>query len=118
MRCGCDCEFSGDQWATERLHIGALLGILLCRPPFPTCVCPALYPLPSAFGPPLPPIRYCGGTEIGGGFLSGCLWRPQAPSTFSTPTLGSQLVLLTDQGQVRLPCHTTSSITGCVWGLG
>jgi hypothetical protein len=56
--------------------------------------------------------RYCGGTEIGGGFLSGCLWRPQAPSTFATPSLGSQLVLMTDLGQIRLPCDTAHSITG------
>jgi hypothetical protein len=56
--------------------------------------------------------RYCGGTEIGGGFLAGCMWRPQAASAFATPSLGSQLVLLTDHGQVRLPCDTKRSIVG------
>lgn len=56
--------------------------------------------------------RYCGGTEIGGGFLAGCMWRPQAASAFATPSLGSQLVLLTDHGQVRLPCDTSRSIVG------
>lgn len=56
--------------------------------------------------------RYCGGTEIGGGFLAGCMWRPQAASAFATPSLGCQLVLLTDYGQVRLPCETKSSIVG------
>jgi acetyl-CoA synthetase len=39
-------------------------------------------------------IEYCGGTEIGGGFLSGTVLQPQAASTFSTPTLGTRLVLL------------------------
>lgn len=56
--------------------------------------------------------RYCGGTEIGGGFLAGCMWRPQAASAFATPSLGSQLVLLTDHGQVWLPCDTSRSIVG------
>jgi acyl-coenzyme A synthetase/AMP-(fatty) acid ligase len=41
-----------------------------------------------------PVIEYCGGTEIGGGFLSGTLLQPQAAATFSTPTLGAALVLL------------------------
>ena len=41
-----------------------------------------------------PIIEYCGGTEIGGGFLSGCVLQPQAASTFSTPTVGSEIVVL------------------------
>jgi acyl-coenzyme A synthetase/AMP-(fatty) acid ligase len=41
-----------------------------------------------------PVVEYCGGTEIGGGFLSGCLLQPQAAAAFSTPTLGAALVLL------------------------
>eukprot|EP00879_Flechtneria_rotunda_P024186 GHRR01025634.1.p1 GENE.GHRR01025634.1~~GHRR01025634.1.p1 ORF type:complete len:660 (+),score=213.05 GHRR01025634.1:617-2596(+) len=45
-----------------------------------------------------PIIEYCGGTEIGGGFLAGCLHQPQAPSLFSTPTLGANLALLTPEG--------------------
>lgn len=35
-----------------------------------------------------PVIEICGGTEIGGGFLAGCMLQPQSPSTFSTPTMG------------------------------
>ena len=41
-----------------------------------------------------PVIEYCGGTELGGGYFSGSLLQPQAPSTFSTPTVGHQPVIL------------------------
>lgn len=44
-----------------------------------------------------PVIEYCGGTEIGGGFLGGTLVQPQAASHFSTPTIGCRLALLDDQ---------------------
>jgi len=46
-----------------------------------------------------PVIEYCGGTEIGGAFLSGSLLQAQAPSAFSTPTLGAALVLLGAGGE-------------------
>lgn len=46
-----------------------------------------------------PVIEYCGGTEIGGGFLTGTLIQPAAPAAFSTPALGSDFVLLDDDGQ-------------------
>ncbi|EIE19718.1 acetyl-CoA synthetase-like protein, partial [Coccomyxa subellipsoidea C-169] len=46
-----------------------------------------------------PVIEICGGTEIGGGFLAGCMLQPQSPSTFSTPTMGSNFVLLTASGR-------------------
>ena len=38
------------------------------------------------------------GTELGGSYLSGSLLQPQAPGTFSLPTLGTQLVLLAADG--------------------
>ncbi|GLC41156.1 hypothetical protein PLESTB_001797100 [Pleodorina starrii] len=41
-----------------------------------------------------PVVEYCGGTEIGGGYVSSTLLHPCAPSTFTTPTLGTRLVLL------------------------
>lgn len=44
-----------------------------------------------------PVIEYCGGTEIGGGFLGGTMVQPQAPSHFSTPIIGCRLALLDDQ---------------------
>jgi acetyl-CoA synthetase len=46
-----------------------------------------------------PVIEYCGGTEIGGGYLTGTLVQPASPATFSTPALGSQLVILDEQGR-------------------
>jgi acetyl-CoA synthetase len=47
-----------------------------------------------------PVIEYCGGTEIGGGYITGTLVQPQKPATFTTPALGSDFVLLDEQGQV------------------
>ncbi|KAH7279455.1 hypothetical protein KP509_37G020300 [Ceratopteris richardii] len=41
-----------------------------------------------------PVIEYCGGTEIGGAFVTGSMLQPQALSTFSTPTMGCRLFLL------------------------
>jgi acetyl-CoA synthetase len=55
-----------------------------------------------------PVIEYCGGTEIGGGYITGTVVQPAAPATFSTPALGIDLVLLdedggeTDNGEVFL----------------
>jgi acetyl-CoA synthetase len=41
-----------------------------------------------------PIIEYCGGTEVGGGYLTGTMVQPWAPSTFTTPALGLDLVIL------------------------
>lgn len=46
-----------------------------------------------------PVIEYCGGTEVGGGYLTGSPLQPQAPSTFSTPALGLDVVLLDENNQ-------------------
>jgi acetyl-CoA synthetase len=46
-----------------------------------------------------PVIEYCGGTEIGGGYLTGTLLQAASPATFSTPALGSDLVILDEAGQ-------------------
>ena len=43
-----------------------------------------------------PVIEYCGGTEIGGSFLSSTMVQPNVPSMFSSPVLGSQLWLLNE----------------------
>ncbi|HYM39985.1 MAG TPA: AMP-binding protein [Thermoplasmata archaeon] len=43
-----------------------------------------------------PVIEYCGGTEIGGGYITGTLVQPCAPSCFSTPALGIDFVILDD----------------------
>ncbi len=55
-----------------------------------------------------PVIEYCGGTEIGGGYISGSLLQPQLPGAFSTPAVGCDFVLLdsddqpSDSGQLCL----------------
>ena len=60
------------------------------------------------FGGNKPVIEYCGGTEIGGGYVTSTLIQPNYPSTFSTPALGSEFVILdenfreTDAGEVFL----------------
>jgi acetyl-CoA synthetase len=46
-----------------------------------------------------PVIEYCGGTEIGGAYITGTLIQPAAPATFTTPTMGLDLVLLDETGQ-------------------
>ncbi|MEM9265570.1 MAG: AMP-binding protein [Cyanobacteria bacterium P01_F01_bin.13] len=51
-----------------------------------------------ALGGHKPIIEYCGGTEIGGGYITGTLVQPAYPSTFSTPALGLAVVILDDHG--------------------
>ena len=46
-----------------------------------------------------PIIEYCGGTEIGGSYITGTVVQHAAPSTFSTPALGSDLIILDEQGR-------------------
>ncbi|XP_024376713.1 probable acyl-activating enzyme 17, peroxisomal isoform X1 [Physcomitrium patens] len=46
-----------------------------------------------------PIIEYCGGTEIGGGFVTGSMLQPQTLSAFSTPAMGCKIVILDDRGQ-------------------
>jgi acetyl-CoA synthetase len=43
-----------------------------------------------------PIIEYCGGTEIGGAYVTGTVVQPCTPATFTTPALGLDLVLLDD----------------------
>jgi acetyl-CoA synthetase len=50
-----------------------------------------------AVGKPI--IEYCGGTELGGGYIAGTVLQPNIPSAFSTPTLGSALVILDENDQ-------------------
>jgi acetyl-CoA synthetase len=55
-----------------------------------------------------PVIEYCGGTEIGGGYVTSTLIQTNIPSTFSTPALGSEFIILdennrlSDKGEVFL----------------
>lgn len=41
-----------------------------------------------------PVIEYCGGTEIGGGYVTSTVIQPNIASTFSTQALGGEFVLL------------------------
>jgi acetyl-CoA synthetase len=47
----------------------------------------------------IPVIEYCGGTEIGGGYVTSTVLHPAIPGYFSTPTLGLDLVLIDDAGE-------------------
>jgi len=54
-----------------------------------------------------PVIEYCGGTEVGGGYISGTMVQPCAPSCFTTPAMGLDFVILdegrpADRGEVFL----------------
>ena len=46
-----------------------------------------------------PVIEYCGGTEIGGGYIAGTVTRPCVPGTFNTPALGLDFMILDEEGQ-------------------
>jgi acetyl-CoA synthetase len=45
-----------------------------------------------------PIIEYCGGTEIGGAYITGTLVQPCIPATFTTPTLGLDFTILDADG--------------------
>ncbi len=45
-----------------------------------------------------PVIEYCGGTEIGGAYISGTLVQPAAPAAFTTATLGTHFIMLDERG--------------------
>ena len=47
-----------------------------------------------------PVIEYCGGTEIGGGYVTSTLVQPNIASTFSTQALGGEFVLLDENEMV------------------
>eukprot|EP00210_Caulerpa_lentillifera_P003183 g3042.t1 len=44
----------------------------------------------------VPIIEYCGGTEIGGAYITSCMLHTQTPSGFTLPVLGSKVVVLHD----------------------
>jgi acetyl-CoA synthetase len=46
-----------------------------------------------------PIIEYCGGTEIGGAYITGTVTRPCIPGTFNTSALGLNFVILNEQGK-------------------
>ena len=56
--------------------------------------------LMSRTGYRAPVIEYLGGTEIGGGHLTGAVVQAASPGTFTTPALGIDFVVLDDDGAV------------------
>jgi acetyl-CoA synthetase len=46
-----------------------------------------------------PVIEYLGGTEIGGGHITGTVVQPASPATFTTPALGVSFHVLGDHGR-------------------
>ena len=54
--------------------------------------------LMSCTGYRAPVIEYCGGTEIGGGYVTGTVAQPCSPATFTTPALGVDLIVLREDG--------------------
>lgn len=53
--------------------------------------------LMSRAGYRAPIIEYLGGTEIGGGHLTGTVLQPASPATFTTPALGTRFVILDER---------------------
>jgi len=53
-----------------------------------------------------PVIEYCGGTEIGGGYITGSVVQPASPATFTTPALGIELKFLNEEGKPGKPGET------------
>jgi len=47
-----------------------------------------------------PIIEYCGGTEIGGGYVTSTLVQPNIASTFSSQALGGEFILLDENGEL------------------
>jgi acetyl-CoA synthetase len=47
-----------------------------------------------------PVIEYCGGTEIGGAYITGTVTRPCVPGTFNTPALGLDFAIIDEAGQL------------------
>lgn len=46
-----------------------------------------------------PVIEYCGGTEIGGGYITGTVVQPAVPSAFTTASLGLDFIILDENGK-------------------
>ncbi len=47
-----------------------------------------------------PVIEYCGGTEVGGAYISSTLLQNNYPSVFTTPTMGLDFVILNEEGNL------------------
>jgi acetyl-CoA synthetase len=54
-----------------------------------------------------PVIEYCGGTEVGGGHITGSVMQPASPAVFTTPALGGDFAVLDEEG-----CPVKEGATG------
>lgn len=66
-----------------------------------------------------PVIEYCGGTEIGGGFITGSLLQPQVLAAFSTPAMGCHLFILDNNGAAlpqNKPCFGELALWPLMFG--
>lgn len=59
--------------------------------------------LMSLTGYRAPVIEYCGGTEVGGGYITGTVVQPASPATFTTSALGLDFVILREDGRPAGP---------------
>jgi acetyl-CoA synthetase len=59
--------------------------------------------LMSRAGYRAPVIEYCGGTEIGGGYVTGTVVQPASPATFTTPALGLDFVVYDEENRPVAP---------------
>ena len=78
--CRHGCEAQGLEW-----------GALRCFSSTGEASAPEDYHWLVALGGYKPVLEYCGGTEIGGGFLSGTLLQPQVPAPANAQLLKSAL---------------------------
>lgn len=53
----------------------------------------------APLAPARPVIEYCGGTEIGGGYITGTVTRPCRPGTFNALALGLDIVIVDEAGR-------------------
>jgi acetyl-CoA synthetase len=63
-----------------------------------------------------PVMEYCGGTEIGGSFLSSTMVQPNVPSMFSSPVLGSQILAIDTEGTVMEDSAYRGGADGAISG--
>lgn len=60
-----------------------------------------------------PVIEYCGGTEIGGAFITGSLLQPQSLAAFSTAAMGCKLFILGEDGNPLVSNFLVSKMMQC-----
>lgn len=63
-----------------------------------------------------PIIEYCGGTEIGGGFVTSTVIENNYPSLFSTKAMGSDFIILDEQSDAHANTGPARAYAGCEVG--